>query len=120
MPSVFFDKTDKITTLHIYNPQSVLPRISHRGYSGVDANLYHMSWAAKYDLGPSASDMVLELMAGWSKTCPKLTEVKWEKERLLCRRSPGKEEKWLFAMDTGPVEVDSRQECRRRMIDRYW
>ncbi|KAK0231758.1 hypothetical protein EDD85DRAFT_848554 [Armillaria nabsnona] len=119
MPSRFFDNMDELARLHIYNPQSVLPRISHRGYSGVGADLYYMSWGAKYDLGPSASDIVLELMAGWSKTCPTLTEVKWEKERLLCRRSPRKEDKWLFAIDPElPVEVNSRQQRRRRM--RFW
>lgn len=117
---MFFDKMDNMTTLHVYNPQSVLPRISHRGYNGVGADLYYMSWGAKYDLGPSASDMVLELMAGWNKTCPTLTEVKWEKERLLYRRSTKKEDKWLFAIDSEPVEVNSRQQRRRRVIDRYW
>ncbi|KAK0190110.1 hypothetical protein F5146DRAFT_1002276 [Armillaria mellea] len=85
MPSVFFDKMTKMTMLHIYNPQSVLPRMSHRGYSGVGADMYYMSW--EDDLGPSASDMVLELMVGWSKRYPKLMEVKWEKERLLSRQA---------------------------------
>ncbi|KAK0449061.1 uncharacterized protein EV420DRAFT_1647094 [Desarmillaria tabescens] len=91
MPSMFFSNMSNMTTLHIYNPQSIHSLISHRGYNALDVDFYHMSWPA--ELGPSASEEVLELMAGWIKACPTLTEVKWKNERLLSRKSTRKEDK---------------------------
>ncbi|KAK0201262.1 hypothetical protein DFS33DRAFT_1387199 [Desarmillaria ectypa] len=63
MPSMFCSKMGNMTMLHIYNPQSVPPRES-RGYSTFNVDLRRLCWPAKYDLGPSASEDVLELMAG--------------------------------------------------------
>ncbi|KAG7444524.1 uncharacterized protein BT62DRAFT_995487, partial [Guyanagaster necrorhizus] len=81
MPSMFFSKMKNLRTLHIYN--SMDPPVS--------------AWFSNGD------DDVCDLMTGWLKTCPNLTEVRWEKDKLFCRKSTKREHRWCSRMDLQPV-----------------
>ncbi len=86
-----------MTTLHIYNPQVPVRRYVYDDEEmWIDPPSPVMLPEREYELGPSASEDVLDLMMGWIKTCPNLTEMKWEKDRTLMRTSTSSEDKWYF------------------------
>ncbi|KAK0445635.1 uncharacterized protein EV420DRAFT_1571956 [Desarmillaria tabescens] len=107
MPSMFFHGFVNMTTLHIYNPQMPVGRYAcdegERWIHVPSLNLPGIQTV--YELGPCALEDVLDLMMGWIKTCPKLTEMKWEKNRILMRTSTNSEDKWYFKVGPQPTTV---------------
>ncbi|KAK0237308.1 hypothetical protein EDD85DRAFT_837179 [Armillaria nabsnona] len=106
MSSIFFHRFVNMTTLHIYNPQVPVGRYVYDDEEmWMDPPSPVMLPEREYELGPSASEDVLDLMMGWIKTCPNLTEMKWEKDRTLMRTSTSSEDKWYFK-DDPQLKVD--------------
>ncbi|KAK0189356.1 hypothetical protein F5146DRAFT_1050647 [Armillaria mellea] len=106
MSSIFFQRFVNMTTLHIYNPQVPIGRYE---YDDEESWMHPPSFLPpekEYELGPSASEDVLDLMMGWIKTCPNLMEMKWEKDRTLMRASTSSEDKWYFKDDLQPRSDD--------------
>ncbi|KAK0201264.1 hypothetical protein DFS33DRAFT_1387201 [Desarmillaria ectypa] len=98
MASMFFSEMKNLTTLHIYNSM---------WFSDGDNTRLRLK-----------KSEVCGLMAGWIKTCPNLTEVKWDKDKQFCRKST-KEHRWCSRMDLQPVPsvTPSRRKRRREY---YW
>ncbi|KAK0483008.1 hypothetical protein EDD18DRAFT_758860 [Armillaria luteobubalina] len=106
MSSMFFQRFVNMTTLHIYNPQVSVGRYAYDDEEEWFQPPSPILPEKEYELGPSASEDVLDLMMGWIKTCPNLTEMKWEKDRSLMRTSTSSEDKWYFKDDLQPDADD--------------
>ncbi|KAK0231757.1 hypothetical protein EDD85DRAFT_793432 [Armillaria nabsnona] len=83
MASMFFSEMKNMTTLHIYRPETRLVGMRLMRPGPV----------------PLATDGMRNLMAGWIKTCPNLTEVKLENDKLFCRKSTEMVHRWCFRED---------------------
>ncbi|KAK0476956.1 hypothetical protein IW261DRAFT_297977 [Armillaria novae-zelandiae] len=106
MSSIFFRRFVNMTTLHIYNPQVSVGMYAYYDEEGWIYTPSQMPPEKEYELGPSASEDVLDLMMGWIKICPNLTEMKWEKDRTLMRTSTSSKDKWYFKDDLQPKADD--------------
>ncbi|KAK0200668.1 hypothetical protein DFS33DRAFT_1354049 [Desarmillaria ectypa] len=105
MSSMFFHGFVNMARLHVYNPQMPVGRYKC-DYGDRRIHLPSLTPPENqmvYELGPSASEDVLDLMMGWIKTCPNLTEMKWERDRTLMRTSTSSEDRWYFKDDPQPT-----------------
>ncbi|KAK0473008.1 hypothetical protein IW261DRAFT_1570375 [Armillaria novae-zelandiae] len=102
MTSMFFSGMKNMTTLHIYKPEIRVGWI----------------WSMRPGPVPLATDEVRNLIAGWIKACPNLTEVKLEHDKLFCRKSTDKVHGW-FSKEDPPIP-SVRPSIQRRPRTNRW